>query len=136
MEEPLERQTLLLAGGVFEAAIALLALALGWWAGINPLASSTIELLPIVWGLVAAMGLFLLLLISDRLPLPKLKTIKRLLIDLLGPAINACRWYEVVLLALFVGFCEELMFRGLLQPWIEQSAGYAGGLIWSNVLFC
>jgi membrane protease YdiL (CAAX protease family) len=135
MQEPTNRAWLLNMAGLSEAAIAIVALALGWWADVDPLKSFSVELMPVVWGVVGAVPLFLLLLISDRLPLPQMQGIKRLLTDLLGPSLNDCRWYDIVLLAAFVGFCEELLFRGLLQPWIERGSGYTHGLIWSNVLF-
>ncbi len=135
MEDSPDRDWLLIVGAAFEAGIAMLALFLGWWFGVNPLKSFSFELMPVVWGLAGAGVLFLLLVMTERWRLPQFQTIKRMLTDLLGPALNDCRAFELVLFALFIGFCEELMFRGFLQPWIEQSAGYASGLVWSNVLF-
>lgn len=135
MQDTPSREWMLIAGGVFEAGIGLMALWLGWWFDVNPLRSLVFGPVAVAWGLGGAAVLFLLLLISDRFKLPQFRVIKKLLIELLGEALSNCRAYEIVLLAVVVGFCEELMFRGLLQPWIEQSAGYAHGLFWSNVIF-
>ena len=34
-----------------------------------------------------------------------------------------------------MGFCEEILFRGVLQPWFEKLGGPTVGLVGSNVLF-
>jgi membrane protease YdiL (CAAX protease family) len=68
-----------------------------------------------------------LFLAGSRFPVGPLRTIKELLLELLGPSLAACRWYDLLLVATVAGFSEELLFRGVLQPLL--------GLIWSNVLF-
>jgi membrane protease YdiL (CAAX protease family) len=39
------------------------------------------------------------------------------------------------MLAAIAGVSEELLFRGVIQPWIESSWGMAAGLIVSNIVF-
>ncbi|GAB4143493.1 MAG: hypothetical protein Tsb009_14600 [Planctomycetaceae bacterium] len=131
----MDRTQFLKIGVALEASLVCLALVVGWLFDVNPLQSLYFDGSDIVWGLLGAVPVFALLVISDRLPLADLKRIKRMLIEMLGNSLNACRWYELILLAGWVGFCEELLFRGLIQPWIAQYAGEAGGLLWSNVLF-
>jgi len=39
---------------------------------------------------------------------------------ILGPALADCRWYDLLILAILVGLIEELLFRGVLEPWIAR----------------
>lgn len=121
--------------GLFEAGLALLAFGLGWAFDINPLRSFRVHWTDFAYGCAAAGGLLVLLLVIDYLPVEGLRKIKRLLIDFLGRPLNDCRWYELVALAALVGFSEELLFRGFLQPWFERSMNGTQALIWSNVIF-
>jgi membrane protease YdiL (CAAX protease family) len=72
---------------------------------------------------------------SYRFPLGPLWPIKQFLIKTLGPYLDICRWYDLLLIALLAGVCEELFFRGFLQPWIESISGPMAGLIGSNLVF-
>ena len=38
-------------------------------------------------------------------------------------------------MALQAGISEEILFRGFLQPWFERNWGWAGGLVFSNLVF-
>lgn len=129
------REQFLRVAAMFESALVLLALGLGWAVDVDPLASLSFAWSDLGWGLLAGAGLFVPVALCEKLPLPRLRRIERLLVEMLGPPLAQCRWYDLLLLAAFVGFCEELLFRGLLQPWIERHAGYAGGLLWSNLVF-
>jgi len=40
-----------------------------------------------------------------------------------------------LILASIAGLSEELLFRGVIQPWIESSCGLTAGLIGSNIIF-
>jgi membrane protease YdiL (CAAX protease family) len=69
-----------------------------------------------------------------------LERIKRVVLDILGPALQTCRWYELIFVAALAGFGEELLFRGLLQRLLESWLNFGGwgriaGLIASNVIF-
>ena len=39
---------------------------------------------------------------------------------MLGAALSRCRWYDLIILAALAGFGEELLFRGMLQPWLAE----------------
>jgi membrane protease YdiL (CAAX protease family) len=41
----------------------------------------------------------------------------------------------LLLLATIAGVSEELLFRGVIQPWIAASWGYTAGLWLSNIIF-
>lgn len=121
--------------GLFEGGLALLAFGLGWMFDVDPLRSFAVHWTDFAWGCAAAGGLLVLLLGIEYLPVEGLRKIKRLLIDFLGRPLNDCRWFELVALAILVGFSEELLFRGFLQPWLERSMTGTQALIWSNVVF-
>jgi membrane protease YdiL (CAAX protease family) len=38
-------------------------------------------------------------------------------------------------LGLLAGVSEEILFRGFLQPWFEREWGWAGGIVFSNLIF-
>lgn len=129
-------QTSFLAlAAVFEGGLGLAALLLGKLAGINPLAHLYFSWPALGKAMAGTLPLALLFLVFYRFPVGPLWTIKRLLIETLGPYLAACRWHGLLLLALLAGVCEELFFRGFLQPWIESIGGPMSGLIGSNLLF-
>lgn len=134
MLNPSDRGGFLLLAGLFEGGLALLAIALGTFADIWPLDHAAWKWSAVGWGAAAAIPLFALFELSQRYPVGGLLRIQRLLINTLGPPLSACRWYELLLLSLYVGFCEELLFRGWLQPWLE-SWGWLAALLVSNLIF-
>lgn len=120
---------------LFEGGLALLAIGLGRLAGIDPLAHFALAWQAAVWGLAAAVPLFGLFMWSLRLEFGPVARIRRFLIETLGPPLAACGWFELLLVSLLVGFGEEVLFRGFLQPWFEQWGGRAAGLAGSNIVF-
>lgn len=137
--EPPDRGQFLNLAALVEGALIALAFGLGWLAEIAPIQSMHWTADALAWGVVATGPMLLLFLLSYRYPVGPFLRIKRFLIDMLGPSLSACYWYDLVLLALLAGFAEELLFRGVLQPWFGEgefgSREFLIGLIASNVLF-
>ena len=117
----------------FEAALAVAAVAVGWASGVGPpdLEPTSRTLLV---GTLATLPLVGLYFLADRVRLRSFRRIHRLLLRTLGRPLAACRWYELALLAALAGICEELLFRGVLQPWLGR-LGEPAGWIGANVLF-
>jgi len=134
-QHPLGRQAFLKTATYFEASLVLAAYALGWLEDLDPLADLRPGLASLLWGLAGTVPLYLLFVLSYRLPLGGLRAIKRFLIDRLGPILHACRWMDLLYLSVLAGFTEEVLFRGLLQPLAESRWGWAAGLASSNLLF-
>lgn len=135
-----ERAQFLNLAGVFEGGLVFVALGLGWAFGIDIVAAFRFDRTGLVIGLIGALPPFLLLLVAEYLKIPPLERIKQLLLETLGPALAACRWYDLVLVAIVAGIGEEMLFRGVIQPLFERwftIDGYsrAPGLILSNVIF-
>jgi len=120
---------------LFEGGLAVVALVLAWFVGIDIQSNLKIEFSTLFWAVAGTIPLFLLLILFDRYPLGSLYPIKRVLIDVLGPCLNICSARQLLILAMTAGVSEELLFRGVLQPWFENLWGITIALLLSNVLF-
>jgi membrane protease YdiL (CAAX protease family) len=134
VNEPDHHPNFLNLAALFEGALAGLAFAIGWSVGISPLAHLSFTWSAAGWGLAGALPMIALFLLGHYYPVGPFKGVKRFLVDMLGPLLDCCRWHELLLLSVIVGLCEEILFRGVLQPWLERW-GDPFGLIASNVLF-
>jgi hypothetical protein len=140
MVDTTDRSQFLRLAAVFEGGLVFVALALGLLFHINPFADFRIDRASVVVGIAAALLPFALLVVSDRFRFSQLERMKRIVLQLLGPSLAACRWYELVFVAALAGFGEELVFRGVLQRLLERwldfgGSGHIAGLIASNVIF-
>jgi membrane protease YdiL (CAAX protease family) len=140
MNEPIDRARFMSLAVLFEGSLVIVASVLGWIFHIDVLSGVRPSLAAVVAGLVGAIPPFVLLLMTERLKIPALERIKTFLLESLGPSLTACRWYDVVLLAVVAGVGEEFLFRGAVQPLLERwtvSTGWSwvAGLILSNLIF-
>ena len=119
----------------FEASLVLVAVFLGWIAGIDPFESIYFSETAIAYGLIGTIPLFLMFLALEKMQGESVTTIRKLLLNTLGPGLHRYHWTDLFLLAAIAGVAEELLFRGVIQPWIEASWGIAAGLIVSNIVF-
>ncbi|MEI6706929.1 MAG: CPBP family intramembrane glutamic endopeptidase [Methylococcales bacterium] len=120
---------------VFEAALIIVALLLGWIADIDPFATLYFSETSIAIGVLGTVPLFLLFLALEYFPQKSLVTIKNLLLRTLAPSLYQRHWMDLLLLATIAGVSEELLFRGVIQPWITASWGLTAGLWISNIIF-
>jgi membrane protease YdiL (CAAX protease family) len=120
---------------VLEGGLAVVALILGRLTGTDPLNHFTFNWPALTWAVVGTTPLVLFFMLSYRFPVGPLWPIKEFLVKTLGPYLNTCYWYDLLLIALLAGVCEELFFRGFLQPWIESIGGGTVSLLGSNLVF-
>ena len=120
---------------VFEGSLVLVAYAIGWMAGIDPLAHLRFDAETWLYGVGGTLPLYGGFALAYAFPSPGMAHIKRFLIDNLGPLLASCRWYHLLYLGVLAGASEELLFRGVLQPWLERDWGGIGGLVFSNMIF-
>lgn len=125
----------LLLATSFEGGLIVVAYLLGWWLEIDPLAAFSLRADALALGLLGTLLLMIFFGIFYRLPMPEFQKIKRLLIDTLGGVLSSCRWYELAYVAILAGIGEEILFRGVLQPWMEEIWGRFPALLVSNLLF-
>ena len=119
----------------FEASLILVAVLLGWIAGINPFATIVFSETALAYGVLGTVPLFLMFLSLEQIQGKSVGDIRKLLLNTLGPGLHRYHWTDLLILAAIAGVSEELLFRGVIQPWIERSWGMAAGLIVSNIFF-
>jgi uncharacterized protein len=129
MARSLDRGQFLNLAAVFQGGLVVLALGLAWIAGLNPMEHFRWSWTGLAWGTVAALPILALFTLSDWFRSRPLVT------EFLGPLLAGCRWHELLALALLAGLSEELLFRGVLQPWIAAGWGETAGLVGSNLIF-
>jgi membrane protease YdiL (CAAX protease family) len=61
--------------------------------------------------------------------------IRELLVERMGGMLASCNSLELIYIGFLAGITEECLFRGVIQPWLEQDWGWALGLIFSNLIF-
>jgi membrane protease YdiL (CAAX protease family) len=119
----------------FEAALTLLAVGVGWLTDIDPFVELKFNEHAIANGVLLTLPLLLLFFAMQELPIQALQKIRLLLLETLGARLYRCHWTDLFILAAIAGFSEEVLFRGALQPWLENVAGLTNGLLISNVIF-
>lgn len=119
----------------FEGCLILVAVVLGWIAGIAPFVHLHFSERAIIYGIMGTAPLFLLFLALYRLPFDALREIHQILDETLGASLQRCHWTDLLVLASIAGIAEELLFRGVIQPWMESSWGMSAGLLGNNILF-
>lgn len=119
----------------FEANLAIVALVLGWFVDVIPYQYLYFDRTAVSIGLIGTLPLFLLFMVFYLHPVAGFEQIKQTLLDTLGDHLAQLRWYHMFALAAAAGFGEELLFRGTIQPWMENLGGKQFGLLASNVIF-
>ena len=120
---------------LFEAALIIVAMVLGWLAGINPFADLHYSESAIFYGILGTIPLLLLFLLLEHINADSVASIRRFLLETLGPALHRYDWTDLFVLAAIAGISEEVLFRGVIQPWLETAWGASAGLIASNIIF-
>jgi membrane protease YdiL (CAAX protease family) len=137
---PQERAWFLNLAGLFEGGLLFVALGLAWLFGIDVVRSLHFNGFAAGLGLVAALPPFAVMMAAERLKLTPFVRIMKLVQETLGPWLAACRWYDLILLALLAGLSEEVLFRGVAQPLFERlpwsvAWRWTAAVVLSNVIF-
>ena len=111
---------------VFLFGLLLITVGLAHAAGIKPLGNITWTVWDFLTGAVA--GVLMMAVFGLISPLRQEAE------DILGAPLAACRWYDLALMAILVGIIEELLFRGVLEPWMARWNALAAFVI-VNVIF-
>ncbi|SMG67299.1 Abortive infection protein [methanotrophic bacterial endosymbiont of Bathymodiolus sp.] len=119
----------------FEAALILVAIVLGWIAAINPFQFIIFDEQAIINGIIGTLPLCLLFIALNQLELKSLQKIRQVLHQTLGPSLYKHHWTDLIVLAAIAGISEEILFRGVIQPWMENAWGMMAGLVVSSILF-
>lgn len=119
----------------FEASLILVAIVLGWFVKINPFATIHLTLSSVLYGILGTFPLFMLFLWMQQIQGHSVSKIRQFLLRTLGPTLNRHTWADLFVLAAVAGISEEILFRGVLQPWLESAWGLRAGLLVSNLIF-
>lgn len=120
---------------LIEAALAPLALAVGWLLGQPALASFAWTARDAGIGVLAALPMLAALAAALRWPVGPLARIERFFTKEIRPVLGNRRWSDLALISLAAGIGEEMLFRGVLQGALGRWLGPAPGLAVASLLF-
>lgn len=133
--EPLNSENFFKTACYFEAGLILVAILFGWILDVDPFANLFFSEPGILYGIIGTAPLFILFLALNQLKFNSVVEIRDSLLETLGPSLSKCHWSDLFVLAAIAGISEELVFRGVLQPYMENTWGMWQGLIISNIIF-
>jgi uncharacterized protein len=130
------REVIVMLAVFFEAGLAPLSLALGWLFGHPPLEHFVWSMQDALLGVTATVPLVLLFLAMLRWPIGPLSKVKEFCDHEVVPLLGESSWSEIALVSFSAGVGEEMLFRGVFQPWIGGSwVGLPWGLVIASLLF-
>jgi membrane protease YdiL (CAAX protease family) len=89
----------------------------------------------LAWGALAAVPPLVILCFIDRYPIGPLKKVQEISDQFLRPLLRECKVADFFFLATLAGFCEELLFRGWLQPLLHYYFDLYTSIIVTAVIF-
>ena len=119
----------------FESSLIVVALILGYFADIDPFESLHFSEHSMMYGIIGTLPLYLIFMSMEQMPFPSVQKIRITLINSIAPSLDKKNWADLFILATIAGVSEEALFRGVIQPWMENSWGMMTGLLASSVLF-
>lgn len=125
----------LVAGVIFEAFLLVTALALGAIFEVPPLATLRLDAADAALGAAAAAPLLAVFLFFLKSRLRFLVEIREILDRHMLPIFRAATTADLLALSCLAGLGEELLFRGLLQAAVAETAGTTTGLVVASAIF-
>ncbi len=119
----------------FEGALIFVAIVLGLIAEIDPFENIHFSEQAVLYGLFGSLTQYTILLLTEHMSITAVKKMRQVLLETLGPSMHKNSWADLFVLAAIAGVSEEILFRGVIQPWMENSWGITAGLIGSSILF-
>jgi hypothetical protein len=131
----LEPENFFKAACFFEGALLVVAMLLGWLGNVDCFASLGFSEKTLVDGVFLTLPLIAFYFVLQALPYRQLQEIRMLLQETLGARLCHRHWADLLVLAVIAGISEEVLFRGFLQPWLENSLNATAALLVSNLVF-
>jgi membrane protease YdiL (CAAX protease family) len=119
----------------FEGSLIVVAIVLGWIAGIDPFANIIFSEIAVFYGIIGTIPLFIFFVVLYQIQIDAFQQIKRTLLETLAPSMHRYHWTDLFILGAIAGITEEILFRGVIQPWMESTWGMTEGLIASSIIF-
>lgn len=120
---------------LFEGGLAVLAVAIGWLLGYDPLVHVHWTWAAAGCGIAGTLPPLLLLLWSSRTTWGPLERLTRLVRWLIRPYFAHATWLDFALISIAAGIGEELLFRGFLQAMLGSWFNPWVGLVLASVVF-
>jgi len=120
---------------LFEGGLGLSAALVGWLCGHPPWESLHWTPDAALTGAAATVPMLLGLLWIVQSRLRPVARLTEAVTALAAQLFAGASWLELLLVAAVAGFGEELLFRGLIQAWVEATRGPAVGLLVASLLF-
>jgi len=117
-----------LVAAIFEGGLAVIAVGLGWFLGIDPMATLHYAGADLGWAMLATLpplGLLWLCLICPWRPFRRLSQVVN---DFMLPLLARCSLAELAVISTLAGLGEEMLFRGIVQAGIARWIGGPGGI--------
>ncbi len=108
---------------VFEGGLAVVALVVGHLLHVSPLQAIDWSFYAIAQGLLATFPLVAALLAIDRLPFGLFQELDAFVRRALVPLFRGLSPVEILLISVAAGLGEEILFRGVAQPWLARVSG-------------
>lgn len=131
----IRRSWLVGLGSSVEGSFVLLAWLLGWLVGFRPFAQIHWRWTDAVYGFAACSPMVLGALALMRWPVGPLASIKRFSEEVIRPLFVRCTLFDLALISFLAGLGEEMLFRGVLQPWFAHWMGVVPALLLASLLF-
>ena len=119
----------------FELALAVLAIVLALWIGIDLRAAMVFDLPTLNWAVVATLPLIATMITLTRSDWAWVKTLNEPVETYLRPLMQGLPPGSLLLVALAAGVGEELLFRGVIQQGLTDWAGPGVGLVVASIIF-
>ena len=89
----------------------------------------------VINGIMGTLPLCLIFIALNQLQLDSLQKIRLVLHQTLGTSLHKHHWADLFVLAAIAGISEEILFRGVIQPWMENLWGVVAGILVSSIIF-
>jgi membrane protease YdiL (CAAX protease family) len=122
-------------GGLFEIALGVLAIGVGWLFDLPVLDTLTGGWREVGLGLLASLPMLVLFVVCIAVPWRPFLRIKAFTDDILRPLLANCTIVELAALSLGAGLGEELLFRAALQGLLTRWFGQLAALVVASVVF-
>lgn len=130
----MSRSEFLNLAGICEGFLFALAFLLAWLLGVNPAQQFYFDWWSAAVGVLATIPLLLAFAVFYRTNWAPFRRIREMLLESFAPMLAECKWFDMILLALMAGLCEEVLFRGTIQLWLSQW-GTPAAILGTSLLF-
>ncbi|MBL8818091.1 MAG: CPBP family intramembrane metalloprotease [Planctomyces sp.] len=115
---PMTQSQFMNGAAAFEGGLLILSFVLGWIASTSPTENLYWSAEDLGYGFLATIPMLLFGAAAFLSQSSAMSGIREFLREAIGPYLAACRIWDLFLLALLAGVCEEALFRGFLYFWM------------------